>query len=79
MVIWFSLRGVATGQRIVWWTKKERNVLTHICRINTDGLRSYKKEDVGWLPMRHLYTRDQMIQKLTTIGHRMAFNNEHSP
>ena len=31
------------------------------------------------LPMRQLSTRDQMQQKLTTIGHRTAFNNEQSP
>ena len=29
--------------------------------------------------MRQLYTRDQMTQKLTTIGHRTALNNEQSP
>ena len=37
----------------------------------------YKKEDVVWLPMRQLFTRDQMTQKLTTIGHHI--NNEQSP
>ena len=39
----------------------------------------YIKEDVVRLPMRQLSTRDQMVQKLTTIGHRTAFNNEQSP
>ena len=29
--------------------------------------------------MRQLSTRDQMTQKLTTIGHHTAFNNEQSP
>ena len=29
--------------------------------------------------IRQLSTRDQMIQKLTIIGHCMAFNNEQSP
>ena len=29
--------------------------------------------------MRQLSTRDQMTQKVKTIGHRMAFNNEQSP
>ena len=29
--------------------------------------------------MRQLFTRDQMTQKLTTIGHRTAFNNEKNP
>ena len=29
--------------------------------------------------MRQLSTRDQMTQKLTTIGHRTTFNNEESP
>ena len=29
--------------------------------------------------MRQLFTRDQMTQKLTTIGHCMAFNNEPTP
>ena len=38
----------------------------------------YKKEDVVWLPMRQLSTRDQMTQTLTTIGHRIAINNEQS-
>ena len=28
--------------------------------------------------MRQLSTRDKMAQKLTTVGHRMAFNNEQS-
>ena len=34
---------------------------------------------VVWLQMRQLSTRDQMTQKLTTIGHRTTFNNEQSP
>ena len=34
-----------------------------------DKLTQYKKEDVVWLPMRQLSTRDQMTQKLTTLGH----------
>ena len=38
-----------------------------------------KTEGVVWLPMKQLSTRDQMTQKLTTIGHRTAFNNEQSP
>ena len=25
------------------------------------------------------YTRDQMTQKLTTLGHHTAFNNEQTP
>ena len=29
--------------------------------------------------MRQLSTRDKMKQKLITIGHRTAFNNEQSP
>ena len=29
--------------------------------------------------MRQLSTRDQNDRKLTTIGHRTAFNNEQSP
>ena len=29
--------------------------------------------------MRQLSTRDQMTQKLKTIGHRTAFNNERCP
>ena len=29
--------------------------------------------------MRQLATRDQMTQKLTTIGHCTAFNNEQTP
>ena len=28
------------------------------------------------MPMTHLSTRDQMTQKLTTIGHITAFNND---
>ena len=38
----------------------------------------YKKEDVVWLPMRQLSSKDQMIQKLTVTGHLIAFNNEQS-
>ena len=30
------------------------------------------------IAMRQLSTRDQMTQKLTTIGHCTAFNNEQS-
>ena len=33
-------------------------------------------EDVVWLPMRQLSTRDQMTQTLTIIGQCKAFNNE---
>ena len=29
--------------------------------------------------MRQLFTRDQITQKLTTIGHRTAFNNDQNP
>ena len=29
--------------------------------------------------IRQLSTREQMTQKLITIGHRTAFNNEQSP
>ena len=29
--------------------------------------------------MRQLSTRDEMTQKLTTIGHHTAFNNEQIP
>ena len=29
--------------------------------------------------MRKFYTRDQVTQKLTTIGHLTAFNNEQHP
>ena len=29
--------------------------------------------------MRQLSARDQMTQKLITIGYRMAFNNDQSP
>ena len=38
-----------------------------------------KQEDVVWLPMRQLSTRDQMKQILTTKGHITAFNNEQGP
>ena len=33
------------------------------------------------VPMRQLvvFTRDQMTQKFTTIGHNTAFNNKQSP
>ena len=34
------------------------------------------KYNVVWLPMRQISKRNQMTQKLTTIGHRTAFNNE---
>ena len=37
---------------------------------------SYKKEDMVWLSMRQLFTRDQMTQTFTAIGHCTAFNNE---
>ena len=39
---------------------------------------NYKKEDVVWLPKRQLFTRDQMTQKLPTLGHGMAFNDVQS-
>ena len=39
----------------------------------------YKKEDVVQLPMRQIFTGDQMTQELRTIGHCTAFNNEQSP
>ena len=38
----------------------------------------YKKEDVVWLPMRQLSTKDQNDTELTTIGHRTALNNKQS-
>ena len=45
---------------------------------DTDYKHIYKKGVVVWMPMRQLSTRDQMTQKLTTIGPHTAFNNEHS-
>ena len=35
-----------------------------------------KQEDVFGLPMRQLFTRYQMNQKLTAIGHCTAFNQQ---
>lgn len=41
--------------------------------------RKYEKESEVCLPMRQLFTEDQLTHKLTTRGHRMASNNEQSP
>ena len=37
----------------------------------------FLKDDVEWLPMRQLSTRDQITRKLTTLGYRTAFNKLH--
>ena len=39
----------------------------------------YIKRNMVLLPMKQLSTRGQMTQKLTTIYHRKAFNDEQSP
>ena len=35
---------------------------------------TYKKEDMEWLQMRQISTRDQMNQKLTVVGHSTDSN-----
>ena len=53
--------------------------LRHVNESYLMLMHRYIKEDVVWLLLRQLFTRDQMTQKLTTIGHCMAFNNWQSP
>ena len=70
--LFMSLSGM--WSKFVFYVKTYRNL--HGVKITF--ILKYNKEDVVWLPMRQLSTRDQMTQKLTILGQPSTFNNEKS-